>query len=390
MPAFLDTRDHRLVLGAVAVMLLLLVLTYFVRPEPEQQQSIGLPTSDSTQWDGARGAFLLLDRLGYRVERWVAAPDELPADAAGTTLVMAEPLESGSEADQAAVARFVSAGGRLLLTGARGVKLAPEASADEVPDWHLDPKPYVALLPSPLTAGAPEISMIAPDKWTSANPSHLAIFGQNDQVAVVAYRFGKGQVIWWASPAPLSNSLIRDKGNLALFLNSVGPRGSRVLWDEYFHGARRSLASYFARTPLPWAGLQIAVAFAALLFTFSRRSGPVRMPASESRLSPLEFVETLGDLFQSAHAAPAAVGIAYQRLRQSLAQRLGIPADAKLPELCRAAAARLGWREEPLFHTLSESERAMRDINLDERVALNLVQQLHDFEQQLESRRKFA
>ena len=32
----------------------------------------------------------------------------------------------------------------------------------------------------------------------------------------------------------------------------------------------------------------------------------------------------------------------------------------------------------------------MRDIHLDERVALNLVQQLYEFEQRLETRRKFA
>ena len=308
---------------------------------------------------------------------------------------MAEPLDDGTEADRrAAVAALLRLRGesRLLAHRRARSKVGPgKPTRMRSPDWHVGPHPgHVALLPSPLTSGAPEISMIAPDKWTSTSPSHLVVYAQNDQPGVVWYRFGKGQVIWWSSPAPLSNGLIRDRSNLALFLNVVGPRGSRVLWDEYFHGARRSLASYFAQTPLPWAGLQIAIAFAAVLFTFSRRSGPVRMPVGESRLSPLEFVETLGDLFQSAHAAPAAVGIAYQRLRLSLGQKLGLPAKTRLPELCRAAAARLGWPEEPLFHTLSESERAMRDINLDERVALNLVQQLHDFEQRLESRRRFA
>ncbi len=50
-------------------------------------------------------------------------------------------------------------------------------------------------------------------------------------------------------------------------------RTSRVYWDEYFHGARASMISYFANGPLPWAGLQIGIAFIAVLFTFSRRSG---------------------------------------------------------------------------------------------------------------------
>jgi len=186
----------------------------------------------------------------------------------------------------------------------------------------------------------------------------------------------------------MSNGSIREKGNLALFLNSIGSPSSRILWDEYFHGMRRSLSSYFAETPLPWAGLQVAIAFAALIFTFSRRSGPVRMPAEDLRTSPLEFVDTLGDLYQTAHAAPAAVGVAYQRLRSSLTRRLGIPAKAKLPELSRAASVRFGLHEDTLFHTLSQAERAMRDINLSDEEALDQVQALQGFSDRLETRAK--
>ena len=90
----------------------------------------------------------------------------------------------------------------------------------------------------------------------------------------------------------------------------------------------------------------------------------MRMPATESRLSPLEFVETLGDLYQSAHASPAAVSVAYRRFRLSLSRKLAVPAKAKLPELCRAASSRFGWPEEPLLDTLARSERAMRNIDL--------------------------
>ena len=112
------------------------------------------------------------------------------------------------------------------------------------------------------------------------------------------------------------------------------------------------------------------------------------MPAAESRLSPLEFVETLGNLYQSAQAAPAAVEIAYQRLRLSLIRKLGLPAKAKLPELCRVAADRLGWPTSALFHTLSGAERGMRDINLGNREALELVRELHEYSDRLESQRK--
>jgi len=386
MPAFFDARDRQLVIGAVVIMVVLLGLTYVLRPVPAQQ-AIGRPSSYSTDWLGTKAAFLLLQESGYRVERWESPPEELPEDAALTTLIFAEPSEQGTSAERAAISRFVSAGGRLLVMGASGASFAPQSASVPIPDWDLTPKPFSALLPSPLSRNAPEVTMVAPDEWSSLAPSQLAIYDRKGKPGVVWYRYGKGQVIWWSIASPMSNGSIREKGNLALFLNSVGPPTSHVLWDEYFHGMRRSLSSYFAETPLPWAGLQLACVFAAALFTFSRRSGPIRMPAGESRLSPLEFVDTLGSLYQSAHAAPAAVEIVYQRLRLTLVRRLGIPAKAKLPDLCQTAAGRLGWPANALFNTLSDAERAMRDINLENTEALELVGELHGYLDRMDSQR---
>ena len=387
MPEFLDPKDSRLLIGAIAIMLILLGLTEALRPIPAQQ-SLGYPSSYSADWGGAKAAYLLLQDRGYRVERWSAPPEELPIGSADITFVLAEPSQKASAANRTAILRFVASGGRLLVTGASGGAFAPEAESMEVESLDVEPITYSPLIPSPLTRGAPEISMIAPDLWTSTQQSKLAIYGEEDKPVVVSYRIGKGQVIWWASSSPLSNGSIREKGNLALFLNSVGSQNSKVLWDEYFHGVRGSLGSYFEKTPLPWAGLQIVIAFFALLFTFSRRSGPLRIPAGESRLSPLEFVETLGDLYANARAAPAAVGVAYERFQLSLLRKLGLPAKTKLPELSHAAASRFNWSESALLDTLSRSERARRGINVDEDVALDLVRQLHGYAADLEIVRK--
>jgi hypothetical protein len=306
-------------------------------------------------------------------------------------LVLAEPSEEATDDEKMDIRRFVSGGGRVLALGGAAASLVPDAKAIEIPDWNLQSKTYHALVPSPLTRNAPEITMIAPDDWTARGTSQesgqLGVYGSAAKPVVVSYRVGSGEVIWWASSSPLSNGLIREKENLAFFLNAVGPASTRVLWDEYFHGARASLGSYFAETPLPWAGLQIGLAFLAAVFTFSRRAGPMRVPATESRLSPLEFVETLGDLYESAHASPAAVGVAYQRFRTSLSRKLGVATKAKLPELAHAAAGRFGWPEDALLDTLARSERAMRSIQLEDKEALELVRQLHDYSDRLESGR---
>ncbi len=384
MPALLDSRDLRLLIGAGVVMLVLLGLTYAISPAPAQQ-SMGFPSSDSSGWYGAKAAYVLLEELGYSVERWDQSPENLPAGGEGSVLVLAEPLEASTANERTALRRFVTGGGRVLATGASAAKIVPDAEAREVPSFDPQAKTCAALVPSPYTREAPEITMVAPDEWTSSSHTWLALYGKDDKIAALSYKVGKGEVIWWASATPLTNGAIRDKGNLAFFLDSIGsPAQTHVFWDEYYHGARGSLGEYIAGTPLPLAGLQCLIAFIAIMFTYSRRAGPIRAPATESWLSPLEFVETLGDLYKSAHAAPAAVAVAYRRFRYALSRKLALPTQAKLPDIARSAAARFGWQEASLLDTLARSERAMRNINLDDRDALDLVRQLHDYSAALE------
>jgi len=384
MPAFLDSRDLRYVIGALVVMALLLALTYTVGPAP-RQNSAGFPSSYEPEWAGAKGAYLLLEADGYRVERWEKPPEDLPASSVGDVFVLVEPLEQSAASETAALRRFVSSGGRVLAVGADAADFLPDFDAAEAEEYDPAVKIYSAQLPSAITHGAPEISMVSPDSFTSSTHPWLALYKNGDDAGVVTYRLGKGQVIWWASASPLTNGMIRDKDNLEFFLNCVGPRATaHIYWDEYFHGARASFYSYFANGPLPWAGMQIALAFVFVMLTFSRRSGPMRLPGTESRLSPLEFVDTLGDLYQSAGASPAAVSVAYRRFRLLLSRKLWTPPKAKLPEIARIASLRFGWPEEGLLDTLARSERAMRNINLDEAEALYLVRQLHELSERLE------
>lgn len=202
---------------------------------------------------------------------------------------------------------------------------------------------------------------------------------------MITYRVGAGRVIWWGSDTPLINSGVTDAGNLALFLNSVAAsRDKRILWDEYFHGARGSLWAYFAKTPLPWGAAQVGLAFLAILATYSRRNGPIRMPAKVSRLSPLEFVETLGDLYSSAHAGSAAVQIMYQRLRFLLIRQLGLSVNVPAAELASSTSQALGWKEEALRKTFVQAEQAATSLPLDDLESLALAQELFDYIARLE------
>jgi hypothetical protein len=143
---------------------------------------------------------------------------------------------------------------------------------------------------------------------------------------------------WWASATPLTNLGITRDGNLQLFLNGVSDEDGQpleVYWDEYFHGRHGSLWSYVRQTPVFWGLLQACCLVLAALFSFSRRSGPVAAPPTVSRLSPLEFVDTMGSLYQRAGAASIAVDTSYRHLRLELARRLRLPTNATNAALAR-------------------------------------------------------
>jgi len=191
---------------------------------------------------------------------------------------------------------------------------------------------------------------------------------------------GQGRVIWWASSMPLTNAGITKPGNLSLLLNSLGaPANGLVLWDEYYHGERRGLTGYLAGTPAPWMLLQAGIIYLFLLLAFGRRAGPLRMPTVESRLSPLEFVETLGALYKTAGAASGAVETVWQRFRYLVCTRLGLPPSAAIRQIFESARERLGWHEPGLFETLQRAERGARDPSISNQEALAIVDSLEHY-----------
>ena len=52
-------------------------------------------------------------------------------------------------------------------------------------------KPIRRSLPSPITRDAPEISMVAPDTFTSSTHPWLALYGKEDEVAALSYPVGQ-------------------------------------------------------------------------------------------------------------------------------------------------------------------------------------------------------
>jgi len=386
MPASLDRTDRSILIGAGILVLVLAFATALLTP-PRSGGRTGFPSSYSTSWDGAKAAYLLLSELGYDVKRWDRAPTELGDGAEDQILILANPLQPPTSEDIAALRRFLDGGGRIVATGENVAEFLPGGQKFAESDDAEGETQFPALLPSPLTSGAPEISMAPPSDWHSGKVDQVAVYGNSDTAAVVTYAVGKGTIVWWGSPSPLTNRGIKEPGNLALLLNSIGgTKGKQILWDEYFHGARGDFWSYMAKTPLPWVFAQLGLLLVFILVTYSRRYGTIRMPGKVSRLSPLEFVDTLGDLYTSGHAGSAAVRVAYQRLRFQLTRQLGLTSNATVAELARMGSRTLGWEEQPLLGTLARADRSSRTLDLSDAEALEIVRDLYDYTARLEMR----
>jgi hypothetical protein len=377
----LEKSDRRLLIWA-GVLLLPMIVVVALLSQPEEETTI--PISYSAQSKGAKAAFLLLQEIGYRVERWEESPISLPVNPDHTALVLAYPYVAPTSEEKNALQVYLSHGGKILFTGSTVGTFLPKAEIDleplPAPAW----KNYPPQLLSPLTRGG-DIQMSPAGYWKDQSIGTLAYYADEGRPIVVSYKVGKGEVIWWASSVPLTNAAISKSGNMALLLNSLGKPGERqILWDEYFHDAKSTSAgSYLGTPPIKYGLLQCLLVFVALIFTFSRRNGPIRPRPEPSRLSPLEFVQTLGKLYRRAKVVHSALEIPYVRFRAQVTRQLGISSDIRASELAKAVKNRFRYKDDFLEELLQQIETALHNPELPEAQALDLVQRLNQQAQRL-------
>jgi len=335
------------------------------------------PTSLSAAAAGGKAAYDTLAALGYRIERSYEPMASLRVDPASTTLLITGPLEPSSQ-DRRALTRFLEAGGEVLVVGAQGAAFLEVKGARPAPPMPALPNLHRVMAASPVSVGVTEITMRGDAGTPAFGPRYVSVFAVNDERPLVATAsMGAGRATWWAAPTPLTNADVSHADNLQLLLNIAGaPGGRRVLWDEHYHGTSRSLWSYLARTPLPWAGAQVGLLALAAFAAFSRRSGPVRARASPPRTSPLEFIEMLGEMYRRAGARPAAVATARARLVRAATSSCGIPHDAPDGVIARAIASRTSASAAEIETVLADARRATETADVDRATALGLAGRL--------------
>jgi hypothetical protein len=366
------------VLGVAGAGIVLVTVAAFLASPPDLAPREN-GSSFAAHGNGGKAAFLLLKELDYDVQRSYEPAAALARQPEETVLVIANPTRTPSQQDVRALKAFLERGGVILATGPIAAAFVPGAPAapDATGTQQRAPVAHGAAIPSPLTAGAASIDMSSGATKLPLESAYVPVYGTADEPAVVTARIGSGQAIWWAGSEPLFNVSISRPGHVELLLNAIGPPESRtILWDEFYHGHNRSLWSYVAATPLPLGIAQLGGIAALALFTYSRRRRPIRARVTEPRTSPLEFVETMGGLYQRAGASAAAVATVRAFVRRRLLAACGLPSTSSDDRLAQASAARMGLDSTKLGTLLSDAATASIDPELTVRQAVQIVVEL--------------
>ena len=374
----LDAKDRRLLTGCmIAVIVLAFVTAFLSRNENDDDNPV--PSSYLTGKHGARAAYELLQASGYNVQRWEQPLSDLAEQADSKTVVIFADPDQGDVAaeDLKAVRDIVTKGGRVLVTGWSGGMIVPDSSAQPPSQFQVACK----LTPQGLDplAGSGEVWMVPEASWGFDHPLDRVQYNCAGTPAVVEYSEGKGEVIWWASSTPLENSTINRANNLNLFLNALGSRdGHNIYWDESLHGETRT-EWFYASGPAIWLlrGALVAIGL-LILFSFSRRRGPVRDLPAPVRASPVEFLEALGSLYAEARASATAVELAFERFRRRMGDLCGLKgAKMSAEELAKALRRRFPQASPELEKDLADCEVAATNDKLSPKSALALVQALN-------------
>jgi hypothetical protein len=368
------SRDLVLVGIATLVMLLVAGVASIISPPDEGVGVRGSSLSAGAQ--GAKAAFLLLRRLGYVVERSYEPLESVRIDPQTDVLVLMAPHLQPSHHDVEALTRFVEAGG-VAIVGEASEWLPTMTMVKASVSTATTPE---AILPSPLALGAPRIRMDHVSDAGVPAPPYTTVYADARGAAVASARIGRGRVIYWTSALPVTNSAIDEPGHVELVVNAIGPPlDRRVIWDERYHGHTRSAWSYTEGTPLPAAIAQLGALGLATALTVSFRRRPLRAVPDPPRTAPLEFIDTMGGLYQRAGATATAVSVALAHLRRRLSAVAGVAADADDARLARVAAPHAGLSPEALSGLLSRARDAARGLTpVSARDAVAIVRELQD------------
>ena len=385
----LDSKDRRMLMIVLGLVVALLVVLAVFTPSQNQEDN-PVPDSYLSGRHGAKAAYTVLEQSGYTIERWEQPLSELAEHAGPDTVVISAEPSLFNKQDRNAIASILNKGGRVLAIGFRGGYLLPRtgvtsskqvtfAACEAMPDG------IESLSGMPRAGEKNSIWIIPGATWLENDPAVHTDYTCAGAPVVVDYPIGKGRAVWWADSMPLENGSITRGQNLELLLSSVGPaQGRHIYWDESLHGKQHTQWDFVSGPVWPllfWGGIGLAI---LVVFSYSRRSGPVRSLPQAARTTPIEFIDALGSLYRSTGASATALQIAWERFRAQAVLLTGLRnPKVEARELSAAIERRFGAVGKAMEPDLILVEELCWEEGLKPSRALALIRTLRRHEETL-------
>jgi hypothetical protein len=225
---------------------------------------------------------------------------------------------------------------------------------------------------TPATAEAAKVS-----------PAPVVNFAGASGGLLVEYPHGKGRIVLLSDPFIVANNGISRADNLQLAVNVVIGSGGLVAFDEFHQGrsaTHNALIQYFAGTPvMAIAGQFVLIGLMVIWSRGARFARPLPLPQVDRR-SSLEFVASMAELQQRAHAHDLALENIYGRMRRVLVRHAGLNHHSPRSEIAARVALRSGINQHQLETLMRNCEETINGTPTNARETLRMVRQLRQIE----------
>jgi len=297
----MDKGRSRAIIIALAGLLILAIS--LPTAAPRNQDGVHPASTYMSSRDGAKALFLVLERLGFHVERRTVPLGDFGSARLALVLGPETPVDE-DEADIKGLVRWVKAGGTLVYAASMAdVTKSPVGKAF---GFRLSQKLRLATI---------ERHVSLADEYTPA--AHLAIMGDSQIAAakgkedltpitmedntVMQRVIGSGRVIAIAEGSVASNQMLGEEDN-ALFFALLADRygaGQPIVFDEYVHGMS-SLEKMLPISRGPAIAALVLALVAMVLYALGagKRLGQPSGEPAPPRRSTLEQVTALARLYE--------------------------------------------------------------------------------------------
>jgi len=231
---------------------------------------------------------------------------------------------------------------------------------------------------------SPEEKPAVGDTGNKASPAPVVHLGSlPNSVVLLDYLHGKGRIILLSDPFIVANGGILLKDNLQLTINMLATTDGLIAFDEFHQGrgtTSNEFVSYFAGTPVLAICGQIILLILLMVWTRGRRfARPLPLPQVDRR-SSLEFVASMAELQQRAHAYDLAIENIYARTRRVLARYAGMDYNSPRAEIAQRVALRSTMTAHQIETLMRQAEDAINGGEISERKSIHLVRRLRELE----------